>query len=128
MKRSLESILFFIPAIVALSFLTILADKTGKLGVLGTLITLLINPDNFELRYNKKIHVKIKLRIIYIKEFLLSFFCSCYITYIVNHFIKSKKIQMMLNLILPTIFFIIIWLYVRVIIPKIIYHFNDKIK
>lgn len=125
-KREIKQISIFLPAILAVSCLIVLADKTGKLGVLGTLITLLINPDNYELRYNKKIRPALKLKIIYIKEFLLCFFCSCYITYIVNKSLSSPVLIRWSTIILPTIFFISIWLYVRVLIPKIISYFNNK--
>lgn len=125
-KREIKQIVVFLPAILAVSCLIVLADKTGKLGVLGTLITLLINPDNYELRYSKKIRPALKLKIIYIKEFLLCFFCSCYITYIVNESLSSLTLIRIATVVLPTLFFVSIWLYVRVLVPKIISYFNNK--
>ncbi|MGM0218559.1 hypothetical protein [Enterococcus sp. AZ126] len=126
MKREIKGILVFLPIIIVLSFLVIIADKTGKLGVFGTLITLLINTDNYELNYNEEVSRKLKLKINYIKNMLLCFFCSCYITYIVNELIRDEPIKSFTVWILPGTFFIIIWLYTRVVIPKIIHHFNHK--
>ncbi|WP_461737243.1 hypothetical protein [Enterococcus sp. LJL120] len=124
-KQQLKEIFIIIPAIILFAFLILLADRSGKLGVLGTLITLLINPNNYELRYGKKIKRALKLKIIYLQDVLLSFFCSCYITYIITHNLSNQLLRIILDLSLPSCFFIIIWLYVRVLVPKVIHHYNN---
>lgn len=50
-KEELKDIISYIPIIFVLAYILLLADKTAKIGVFGTMITLLINTDNYELKY-----------------------------------------------------------------------------
>lgn len=52
-KEELKDIISYIPIIFVLAYILLLADKTAKIGVFGTMITLLINTDNYELKYKK---------------------------------------------------------------------------
>ncbi|MBO0447229.1 hypothetical protein JZO78_12835 [Enterococcus ureilyticus] len=120
MKEELKDIISYIPIIFVLAYILLLADKTAKIGVFGTMITLLINTDNYELKYKKKISESTKLKILKFKNIALTFYCSCYITGIVNIFITNATLHTVVNLVFPSIFFLIIWLYVQKIIPTTI--------
>lgn len=125
MKNELKDVILYIPIICVLSFILLLADTTAKIGVFGTMITLLINTDNYELKYKKTISENTKMKIIKFKNISLTFYCSCYMTGIINMFIKNSSVHLLINLILPSIFFLLIWLYVQKIIPATI-NFMEK--
>ncbi|MBV7391248.1 MULTISPECIES: hypothetical protein [Enterococcus] len=125
-KRDLRDMVIFIPFICCFFLLILAADKTGKVGIIGTIITLFINPENYEIRYNKKINQKLKLRIFYLKELMLSFFCSYYIVYIINHIRLKKEITWPVNVFISATIFSFMWIYVRIIVPHIINYFNNN--
>ncbi|MHC5228854.1 hypothetical protein ACYSNW_11295 [Enterococcus sp. LJL99] len=126
MKNEVRDIIFYLPIICVLSFILLLADTTAKIGVFGTMITLLINTDNYEVKYKKTISENTKMKIIKFKNISLTFYCSCYMTGIINMFIKNATIHLLINLVLPTVFFLLIWLYVQKIIPATINYMEKK--
>lgn len=114
----------YIPLVMILSFFILAADRTGKLGIFGTLITLMIDPQNFALKYDIQLKKQLQRKIYYFRDLSLSIYCSWYATYIVNRFAHYEIPW--INWIVPSCFFLLIWWHLRYLVPKTMKYLNQN--
>ncbi len=115
----------YVPIVMILSFFIVAADRTGKLGIFGTLITLMIDPQNFALKYDIQLKKSVQRKVYYFRDISLSLYCSWYATYIVNRLIQNRY-TLWIDLVLPSCFFLLIWCHLRYLVPKTMHYLNEK--